>query len=94
MSFGDYTPQSLVYDSHVYSGVSASAQEDYAGGFAGGLANAYMVNDTVDTKSAVNVTAGRYGAGGFAGVASLGWQVDLGKGRQWWHDGGLAPWSG
>lgn len=76
----DYTPQSLVYDSHVYAGVSASAQEDYAGGFAGGLANAYMVNDTVDTESAVNVTAGRYGAGGFAGVASLGWQVDLGKG--------------
>lgn len=76
----DYTPQSLVYDSHVYSGVSASAQEDYAGGFAGGLANAYMVNDTVNTKSTVNVTAGRYGAGGFAGVASLGWQVDLGKG--------------
>lgn len=76
----DYTPQSLVYDSHVYSGVSASAQEDYAGGFAGGLANAYMVNDTVNTQSPVNVTAGRYGAGGFAGVASLGWQVDLGKG--------------
>ena len=76
----DYTPQSLVYDSHVYSGVSASAQEDYAGGFAGGLANAYMVNDTVDTQNPVNVTAGRYGAGGFAGVASLGWQVDLGKG--------------
>ena len=81
----DYTPQSLVYDSHVYSGVSASAQEDYAGGFAGGLANAYMVNDTVDAQSSVNVTAGRYGAGGFAGVASLGWQVDLGKG-----DGGGA----
>ena len=76
----DYTPQSLVYDSHVYSGVSASAQEDYAGGFAGGLANAYMVNDTINTKSPVNVTAGRYGAGGFAGVASLGWQIDLGKG--------------
>ena len=76
----DYTPQSLVYDSHVYAGVSASASEDYAGGFAGGLANAYMVNDTVDTESAVNVTAGRSGAGGFAGVASLGWQVDLGKG--------------
>lgn len=76
----DYTPQSLVYDSHVYSGVSASAQEDYAGGFAGGLANAYMINDTVDTQNPVNVTAGRYGAGGFAGVASLGWQVDLGKG--------------
>ena len=76
----DYTPQSLVYDSHVYSGVSASAVEDYAGGFAGGLANAYMVNDTVKTHSSVNVTAGRYGAGGFAGVASLGWQIDLGKG--------------
>lgn len=78
----DYTPQSLVYDSHVYAGVSASAQEDYAGGFAGGLANAYMVNDTVNTQSPVNVTAGRYGAGGFAGVASLGWQVDLGKGDE------------
>lgn len=78
----DYTPQSLVYDSHVYSGISASAQEDYAGGFAGGLANAYMVNDTVNTKGSVNVTAGRYGAGGFAGVASLGWQVDLGKGDE------------
>lgn len=80
LEFWDYTPQSLVYDSHVYSGVSASAQEDYAGGFAGGLANAYMVNDTVNTKSAVNVTTGRSGAGGFAGVASLGWQIDLGKG--------------
>lgn len=78
----DYTPQSLVYDSHVYSGVSASAQEDYAGGFAGGLANAYMVNDTVNTQSSVNVTAGRYGAGGFTGVASLGWQIDLGKGDE------------
>lgn len=78
----DYTPQSLIYDSHVYSGVSASALEDYAGGFAGGLANAYMVNDTVNTQSPVKVTAGRYGAGGFAGVASLGWQVDLGKGDE------------
>lgn len=76
----DYTPQSIVFQSKVTtSSVEVSASGDFAGGFAGGLANAYMVNDVLDSTGSVSVSATGDSAGGFAGVASLGWQIDLGK---------------
>lgn len=76
----DYTPQSIVFQSKVTtSSVEVNASGDYAGGFAGGLANAYMINDVLDSTGSVSVSATGDSAGGFAGVASLGWQIDLGK---------------
>ena len=76
----DYTPQSIVFQSKVTtSSVKVNASGDYAGGFAGGLANAYMINDVLDSTGSVSVSATGDSAGGFAGVASLGWQIDLGK---------------
>ena len=53
--------------------------ESYIGGFAGGLANASTVNCNVKSDNALTVTASGNYAGGFAGIASLGWAADLGK---------------
>lgn len=76
----DYTPQSIVFQSKVTTtSVEVKASGDFAGGFAGGLANAYMINDVLDSTGSVSVSATGDSAGGFAGVASLGWQIDLGK---------------
>lgn len=76
----DYTPQSIVFQSKVTTtSVKVKASGDFAGGFAGGLANAYMINDVLDSTGSVSVSATGDSAGGFAGVASLGWQIDLGK---------------
>ena len=38
-----------------------------------------MINDVLDSTGSVSVSATGDSAGGFAGVASLGWQIDLGK---------------
>lgn len=77
----DYTPQSLVYDSALRTaGVTVQTGANYAGGFAGGLAQAYMVNSVIDASGVISVQSDEDSAGGFAGVASIGWQMDLGKG--------------
>lgn len=86
----DNTPQTLVHGSGVSAdgALNVTADERYAGGFAGGLAAAHMVDDGVnapiDGTSApgtgtVTVTATSGHAGGFAGIATLGWETDLGK---------------
>lgn len=73
-------PQSLVYGSKVTSdSVSVTTAGAHAGGFAGALASAYMVSDSVQSDGAVMVDAGAGNAGGFAGTASLGWDISLGK---------------
>nr|WP_241519606.1 Cna B-type domain-containing protein [Bifidobacterium callitrichidarum] len=70
-------PQSLIENSTLTSDgeVSLTAQ-NYAGGFAGRLANAYAVNDTV--KGVLAVTATVSHAGGFTGRASAGWGLEAG----------------
>lgn len=55
------------------------SSETYAGGFAGGLANTATVNCTVKSTNKFEVKATSDYAGGFAGIASLGWATDLGK---------------
>ena len=54
--------------------------ESYVGGFAGGFANSTAVNCTVEAKNELTVKASGNHAGGFAGVAALGWAADIGKG--------------
>lgn len=55
------------------------SSETYAGGFAGGLANTATVNCTVKSADRFEVSTTSNYAGGFAGIASLGWATDLGK---------------
>lgn len=55
------------------------SSETYAGGFAGGLANTATVTCTVKSTNKFEVKATSDYAGGFAGIASLGWATDLGK---------------
>ena len=87
----DNTPQTLVHGSGVSAdgALNVAAGERYAGGFAGGLAAAHMVDDGVNVPidgtsapgtGSVTVKATKSHAGGFAGIATLGWETDLGKG--------------
>ena len=87
----DNTPQTLVHGSGVSAdgALNVTAGERYAGGFAGGLAAAHMVDDGVNAPidgtsapgtGSVTVKATKSHAGGFAGIATLGWETDLGKG--------------
>ena len=50
---------------------------NYAGGFAGGLANTAAVNCSATGSFAVSATESN--AGGFSGIATLGWAANLGK---------------
>ncbi|WP_237746085.1 LPXTG cell wall anchor domain-containing protein [Bifidobacterium saguini] len=70
-------PQSLIESSSLTSAgkVTITAQ-NYAGGFAGRLANAYAVNNTLDGAMAVKATVSH--AGGFTGRASAGWGLEAG----------------
>lgn len=75
----DNTPQTIIHGSDItVDGLTVTTAEDFAGGFAGGLAAAHTAHDAVSSVGDVSVTAGKGHAGGFAGVASLGWETDLG----------------
>lgn len=72
-------PESLLLNCSIDNKGLTVSSETYAGGFAGGLANASTVNCNVKSDNALTVKdSGNY-AGGFAGIASLGWAADLGK---------------
>lgn len=80
LNLWDNTPQTLVYGSQVSTdALTVQALERYAGGFAGGLAAAHMACDAVGVDGTVSVSAGTSHAGGFTGIATLGWETDLGK---------------
>lgn len=51
----------------------------YAGGFAGGLANSSAANCSATAGESLAVHATGMNAGGFAGIATLGWAANLGK---------------
>lgn len=72
-------PESLLLNCSLNNAVASVSGESYIGGFAGGLANASTVNCNVTSDKALTVKASGNYAGGFAGIASLGWAVDLGK---------------
>ena len=71
--------ESLLLNCSLNNAVQSVSGESYIGGFAGGLANASTVNCSI-TSNALTVTASGNYAGGFAGIASLGWAAVLGKG--------------
>ncbi len=60
-------------------GVSAAAADSYAGGFAGALANSFAVNCAANATGTLSVNSGGSHAGGFAGIATVGWQTGLGS---------------
>ena len=73
-------PESLLLNCSLNNTRITVSGESYVGGFAGGLANSTAVNCTVEAANELTVTASGNNAGGFAGVAALGWAADLGKG--------------
>lgn len=72
-------PESLLLNCSLNNAVASVSGESYIGGFAGGLVNASTVNCNVTSDKALTVKASGNYAGGFAGIASLGWAADLGK---------------
>ena len=73
-------PESLLLNCSINNKGLTVTSKTYAGGFAGGLANTAAVNCTVKSTNRLEVSATGNNAGGFAGIASLGWAADLGKG--------------
>lgn len=73
-------PESLLLNCSLNNARMIVSGESYVGGFAGGLANSTAVNCTVEVENELTVTASGNHAGGFAGVAALGWAADIGKG--------------
>ena len=73
-------PESLLLNCSINNNGLTVLSETYAGGFAGALANTSAVNCTVNSTNTFEVKATSDYAGGFAGIASLGWSADLGKG--------------
>lgn len=72
-------PESLLLNCSINNKGLTVLSETYAGGFAGALANTSAVNCTVKSTNKLEVKATSDYAGGFAGIASLGWATDLGK---------------
>ena len=72
-------PESLLLNCSIDNKGLTVSSETYAGGFAGGLANTATVNCTCKSADRFEVSATSHYAGGFAGIASLGWATDLGK---------------
>ena len=73
-------PESLLLNCSLNNTRMIVSGESYVGGFAGGFANSTAVNCTVEAKNELTVKASGNHAGGFAGVAALGWAADIGKG--------------
>lgn len=73
-------PESLLLNCSINNKGLTVLSETYAGGFAGALANTSAVNCTVNSTNTFEVKSTSDYAGGFAGIAALGWSADLGKG--------------
>ena len=73
-------PESLLLNCSLNNARMIVSGESYVGGFAGGFANSTAVNCTVEAENELTVKASGNHAGGFAGVAALGWAADIGKG--------------
>lgn len=72
-------PESLLLNCTLDNTVINIQGENYAGGFAGGLANTAAVNCSAAASKSLTVHATGANAGGFAGIATLGWAANLGK---------------
>lgn len=72
-------PESLLLNCTLDNTVINIQGENYVGGFAGGLANTSAVNCSAKVSKSLTVHATKANAGGFAGIATLGWAANLGK---------------
>lgn len=72
-------PESLLLNCTLDNTVIKIQGENYMGGFAGGLANTATVNCSAKASESLTVQATGANAGGFAGIATLGWAANLGK---------------
>lgn len=72
-------PESLLLNCTLDNTAINIQGENYMGGFAGGLANTAAVNCSVKESESLTVHATGANAGGFAGIATLGWAANLGK---------------
>lgn len=72
-------PESLLLNCTLDNTVINIQGENYAGGFAGGLANTAAVNCSAAASKSLTVHATKANVGGFAGIATLGWAANLGK---------------
>lgn len=72
-------PESLLLNCTLDNKAINIQGENYVGGFAGGLANTSAVNCSAKVSESLTVHATGANAGGFAGIATLGWAANLGK---------------
>ena len=72
-------PESLLLNCTLDNKAINIQGENYVGGFAGGLANTSAVNCSAKASESLAVHATGANAGGFAGIATLGWAANLGK---------------
>lgn len=72
-------PESLLLNCTLDNTAINIQGENYMGGFAGGLANTAAVNCSVKESESLAVHATGANAGGFVGIATLGWAANLGK---------------
>lgn len=72
-------PESLLLNCTLDNTAINIQGENYVGGFAGGLANTSAVNCSAKASESLTVKATGANAGGFAGIATLGWAANLGK---------------
>ena len=72
-------PESLLLNCTLDNKAINIQGENYVGGFAGGLANTSAVNCSAKASESLTVKATGANAGGFAGIATLGWAANLGK---------------
>ena len=70
--------ESLLLNCSLNKAVVEVSGESHIGGFAGAMANTSAVNCDL-TSNNLTVNASKDYAGGFTGIASLGWAADLGK---------------
>lgn len=73
-------PQSLQWNCTINVPTVKVDGQDYVGGFTGAYANSYAVNDTIQTTESLQIHATKNYAGGFAGLATVGWISNLGSG--------------
>ena len=72
-------PESLLLNCQLNIDSLSVNGESYVGGFTGGLANSSAVNCSVVACELMDIHATGTYAGGFAGIATLGWAANLGK---------------
>ena len=72
-------PESLLLNCQLNIDSLSVNGESYVGGFTGGLANSSAVNCSAVASELMDIHATGTYAGGFAGIATLGWAANLGK---------------